>query len=76
MYSLRDLIDANSQILLPELREIVQNFLKHIKTDCKVIVCSSLFFLYPFFTRGAENFMAQVSRKLKIYFDVEKTDKF
>lgn len=56
MYSLRDLIDANLQSLLPELREIVRNFLNHIKNDCTLCrakgftceICQSPEILFPF----------------------------
>ncbi|GAB1597672.1 differentially expressed in FDCP 8 homolog B-like isoform X1 [Argonauta hians] len=64
MYSLQDLIDAESQILLPELTDIVNRFLKHIKKDCQLCrakgftceICHSNEILFPFdlYTKSCE----------------------
>ena len=36
MYSLQDLLDTASDLLMPELTRIHASFAQHIKTDCQV----------------------------------------
>ena len=40
MYSLQDLEDVATDVLLPELAKIHASFAQHIKTDCQVIILS------------------------------------
>ncbi|XP_029640714.1 differentially expressed in FDCP 8 homolog B isoform X1 [Octopus sinensis] len=73
MFSLQDLIDADSQILLPELTEIVNSFLKHIKKACQLCrakgytceICHSSEVLFPFdiYTKSCETCSQVFHRK-------------
>lgn len=46
MYSLQDLIDVNSGLLVDYLKKIHGNFLTHIKNECLVSLELNLFYYF------------------------------